>query len=210
MLSFVKGDKEALQSFIDKIEKLDSKEYIASTWNKLQEQLDASKAVIADPNAMEKEVMESYDKLVRSFLELRLKPSKDKLQDLINKADALDSSKYTNKSWKALENTLLLAKSVLSNDDATEEEVTNAEANLQKAIDGLILADAGNGDDNNNNGNNGNNGNGGSNGNGGNGTTTKPSKPGKLPQTGGTNALVTLLTGLTAIGGGFLFKRKNK
>lgn len=74
--------------------------------------------------------------------------------------------------------------------------------------------------DDNNNGNSGNNNSNGNNNSGnsggnnkpgnstGGGSSNKPSKPGKLPQTGGSNALFTLLTGLTALGGGFLFKRK--
>lgn len=197
-LAFEKGDKKELQALVDKIAKLEAKEYITSTWNKLQEQVEASKAVIANENALEKEVKESYDKLVRTFLELRLKPSKEKLQELIDKASGLDESKYTASTWKKLEKALKEAKAVNSNNDATEKEVADAEAKLAKALDGLVIADAGN------------NGNGGSNGNNNGGNTTKPSKPGKLPQTGGTNALVTLLCGISAIGAGFLFKRKNK
>ena len=35
--------------------------------------------VIADENALEAEVVETYDSLLRTFLELRLKPNKDAL-----------------------------------------------------------------------------------------------------------------------------------
>ena len=75
------------------LNQLDASEYIDSTWAKLQVALDKANEVIADENALEAEVSKSYDQLIRSFLELRLKPSKDKLQDLINKAESLDESK---------------------------------------------------------------------------------------------------------------------
>ena len=214
MLSFEKGDKTELQALVDKIESLDSKEYIANTWNNLQKQLEVAKGVIANENAMEKEVSESYDSLMKAFLELRLKPSKDKLEELIKKAEGLDSSKYTASSWKELEKELKLAKEVYADDNATEKEIANAEKALSSALDGLVIADSNNGNNNNNNNNDGNNNNNGNSGNSGNngsngGNPSKPSNSGKLPQTGGTNALVTLFTGLAAIGGGLLFRRKN-
>lgn len=213
MLSFEKGDKAELQALVDKIEALDSKEYITNTWDNLQKQLEVAKGVIANENAMEKEVSETYDSLMKAFLELRLKPSKEKLEELIKKAEGLDSSKYTASSWNKLEKALKLAKEVYVDDDATEEEIANAEKSLSSALDELVIADSDNGNDNNNNNNN-NNGNSGDNGNSGNngsnsGNSNKPSNSGKLPQTGGTNALVTLFTGLAAIGGGLLFRRKN-
>ncbi|MDZ5010725.1 hypothetical protein GNF77_17860, partial [Clostridium perfringens] len=67
MLSFKKGDKEHLIALVDRINKLDKNEFIASTWDKLQFALDGANAIINDSNAMEKEVAESYDKLMRAF-----------------------------------------------------------------------------------------------------------------------------------------------
>ncbi len=77
MLSFEKGNKEQLQQLVDKINKLDASEYIDSTWAKLQVALGKANEVIADKNALEVDVAKSYDQLIRSFLELRLKPNKD-------------------------------------------------------------------------------------------------------------------------------------
>ena len=133
MLSFEKGNKEQLQQLVDRINQLDASEYIDSTWAKLQVALDKANEVIADENALEAEVSKSYDQLIKSFLELRLKPNKDKLQDLINKAESLDESKYTKKSWKVLENKLAKAKSVMENGDATDKDVTDSEKELKEA-----------------------------------------------------------------------------
>ncbi|WP_297713482.1 endo-alpha-N-acetylgalactosaminidase family protein [Clostridium sp.] len=208
MLSFEKGNKEQLQQLVDKINKLDASEYIDSTWAKLQVALGKANEVIADKNALEVDVAKSYDQLIRSFLELRLKPNKDKLQDLINKAESLDSSKYTEKSWKVLEDKLAKAKTVMENGEATAEDVSNSEKELMEAMDGLVIADSGNNNGNdgsnnsdNNNGNSNNNNSGNSN-NGNKGNSN-------LPKTGGTSSVAVGLFGtIIATIGSVMFKKK--
>ncbi|MGL5378750.1 beta-N-acetylglucosaminidase domain-containing protein [Clostridium sp.] len=218
-LEFKKGDKKYLIELVSEIDKLNSDAYIKETWDNLTVVLANSKAVIANENAMQEEVNETYTELVRAFAQLRLKPNKELLEDLINKAEALDSSKYTKETWTVLEGSLALAKDVLVNEDATEEEVSNAVKSLQRAMDGLI-ASAGDGNGNNNNGGSGNNGgsnnngsgnNGGSNNNGsGNNNNSNNNNGGKLPQTGGTPAAAVGLFGLLTAAVGTLLRRKNK
>ena len=208
MLSFESGNKEQLQQLVDKINKLDANEYIDSTWAKLQVALGKANEVIADENALKVDVAKSYDQLIRSFLELRLKPNKDKLQDLINKAESLDSSKYTKKSWKVLEDKLAKAKTVMENGEATAEDVSNSEKELMEAMDGLVIADSGNNNGNdgsnnsdNNNGNSNNNNSGNSN-NGNKGNSN-------LPKTGGTSSVAVGLFGtIIATIGSVMFKKK--
>ena len=199
MLSFQKGDKTNLISLIERIEALDSSKYIASTWDKLAIALEASNGVVADENAMEAEIVESYETLLKSFLELRLKPNKDALNDLINKAESLDSSKYTEESFNAVKKALEEANAVFANEDATIEEIEVAEENLRKAMNSL---QANSGSGNNNSGNSGSTNNSGNNGN--------SSNSGKLPQTGGTPAVAVGLFGTILAGIGAVFSRKKK
>ena len=98
-----------------------------------------SKDVLADENAMQEEVNETYDKLIRAYLELRLRPNKDLLTDLINKAQGLNATNYTEATWKILEETLIKAKAVEANEEATELEINNARAAMEKAIEGLEI-----------------------------------------------------------------------
>ena len=212
MLSFEKGNKEHLISLVEKINSLESNDYISDTWNKLQVVLVKANGVIADQNAMEEEVTKTYDELLRAFLELRLKPSKDRLEDLINKAEGLDSNKYTKDTWNTLVSKLNSAKVVLANDDATEEEVINAERELKGALDGLIAnADDNNSNNNNNNSNNGGNGsNNNSSNNGGTGNNNNGNNNGKLPATGGTSSVAAVLLGAITAGVGSLLRRKKK
>ncbi|MDU4884585.1 alpha-N-acetylglucosaminidase TIM-barrel domain-containing protein [uncultured Clostridium sp.] len=208
MLAFEKGDKQYLIALVERIDALDGNNYIKSTWDKLQGVLAIANGVIADENALEAEVNETYTNLVRSFLELRLKPNKDILNDLINKMESLDSSKYTSETWAVLEAELVNAKNILNNEEATSEEVDNAEKALRTAFDGL-LANAT--DENNGSGNGGNNGNSG-NGNG-NKPSEKPQKPGNnssLPKTGGTPSVLAVVFGGILAAGGTLLGRKNK
>ncbi len=210
MLSFEKGDKKALESLVSKIESLDKAEYISSTWNKLNVVLEKANNVLANENAMEEEVSKTYDELLRAFLELRLKPNKDKLQDLINKVESLDKNKYTKESWDKLEEKLAAAKAIISNEDVEKDEVDRARAELEVAL-GELVANA----DNENNDNSNNNTNGAENSNGGNNGTNKPGNnngkgDGSLPKTGGTSAVAVGLLGLTAIGGGLILRRKKK
>ena len=193
------GDKTQLISLIEKIERLDSSNYIAKTWEKLATVLEESKAVVADENASEEEVSKSYDNLLRTFLELRLKPNKDALNELIKKVQSLDYSKYTKESWSYVEKAVEEANKVMENEDATEEEVAKAEENLNIAISALEIASN---DSTNSATNNGSN-------NKEDGKTTSNSK---LPKTGGTNAVYILIVGaaLVVTGGVFMFTRKKK
>ena len=86
---------------------------------------------------MQPEVNEAYTNLVTAFLNLRLIPNKDLLKDLINQAEGLDSANYTKASFDGLTKALNEAKAVFDNPNASQVEVDNAKATLEKAIAGL-------------------------------------------------------------------------
>ena len=193
MLEFKKGNKEQLISLVEKIDKLNSEEYIKATWDNLSVVLSTARNVIVDENAMEEEVSNTYESLIRAFLQLRLKPNKDRLQDLIEKVEELDSDKYTEESWNNLKDRL--------------NDATNA---LEIALEELVIADA----SDVNNGNNNNSGAESGNGNNSpenNSSNSNVNNSNKLPKTGGTSAATVGLLGvLTAGAGVILSKKKNK
>ena len=189
MLSFKKGDKEQLILLVEKIESLKAEDYFEDTWNNVQVVLSKAKDVIANENAMEEEVASVYDELVRSFLNLRLKPNKDMLNDLINKAESLVSSDYTPETWNVLLQKLKSAKVVMKNDNATEEEVVKVEKELRSAIDGLIASSGNNSNNTSNNNNN---------------------SSEKIPQTGGTNTIYYIIIALILVAGGAYLHLKRK
>ena len=139
MLDFIKGDKSNLQLFVNKVKDLNSEEYTSTTWNNFIVSLETAESVLKDVNALEQEVNETYDGLVRAYLNLRYKPNKNILNDLVNKAEELNAANYTQKSWGIMQTALLTAKEVLTNEDATQHDVDVAHASLTKAIEGLVV-----------------------------------------------------------------------
>ena len=63
MLEFYKGDKTALQKQVDQINGLDESKYIESTWSAMLPVLEKANDVLADVNAMQDEVDESWNVL---------------------------------------------------------------------------------------------------------------------------------------------------
>ena len=137
MLDFKQGDKTALKAFIDKVSGLDSTQYTEATWTVFNDALTAANNVYNNANAMQEEVNEAYSNLVKGFLNLRLIPNKDLLEDLINQAEGLNSANYTEASYKVLNEALVNAKAVFENPNATQKEVDNAKTTLEKAINSL-------------------------------------------------------------------------
>ncbi|WP_161635114.1 discoidin domain-containing protein [Thomasclavelia saccharogumia] len=137
MLQFFKGDKTALQKLVDQINGLETSKYIESTWNAMVPALDRANDVLANVNAMQEEVDEVYTELVKAFLDLRLKPNKDLLQELINKANGLNAASYSAKTWDVVANALEEAVNVLNDSEASQVQVDNAKDVLTKAIAGL-------------------------------------------------------------------------
>ncbi|MBS6115648.1 LamG-like jellyroll fold domain-containing protein [Thomasclavelia spiroformis] len=136
-LEFFKGDKTALKAFIDQVSELDSSKYSTDTWAAFEKELNEANAVCEDLNAMQPEVNSTYKELVTAFLNLRLIPDKSLLEELINQANGLNSANYTKASYGAMKTALEEAKVVFDNLNATQEEVDNAKATLEKAINGL-------------------------------------------------------------------------
>lgn len=142
MLEFYKGDKQQLSNLVDKIDKLNNEDYFTATWDVLVPVLTDAKTVLANENAMEEEVSTTHDKLVRAFLQLRLRPNKDLLQELIEQAEKLDQTLYTDNSWQPVKTALLKGRAVYDNKEASQEEVTVVENNLKTAIENLVLRDS--------------------------------------------------------------------
>src|SRR5699024_9823869 len=94
-------------------------------------------SVYNDENAMQEEVNNAYKELVTAFLNLRLIPDKSLLEELINQASGLNVANYTKASFDGLTKALNEAKAVFENPNATQKEIDNAKATLEKAINGL-------------------------------------------------------------------------
>ncbi|WP_286219676.1 LPXTG cell wall anchor domain-containing protein, partial [Thomasclavelia cocleata] len=127
-----------LEAMVNKVLGLEEDKYIPSTWQAMLPELEAAQEVLGNEKATQAEVDEACDALTRAYLNLRLKPNKDLLSDLINKANGLNSASYTANTWAVVENEVIKAKEVLEDPEASEAEVKAAEKALTKALEGLV------------------------------------------------------------------------
>lgn len=115
--------------------------YTPSTAEAFQAAYDNAKAVYEGSAATQEAVDSAYNVLQQAIFGLREIPNKDKLEDLIDEAEELDLSKYTDESAQAVRQALAEAKSVLADENALAEDVETAERNLSAAIDNLVVKD---------------------------------------------------------------------
>ncbi|MCI9629779.1 hypothetical protein [Thomasclavelia cocleata] len=146
MLEFIKGDKTTLKTFIDKVNELKADKYIETTWIVFEKEL-AKVQMVYNENVM-LEVDETYNVLVKAFLNLRLKPNKDLLSDLINQANGINRANYSAESLKVLDAEVLKAKAVFEDPNASEAKIKAVEVSLTKALVVKLGESVKTGDDN--------------------------------------------------------------
>ena len=142
-LSFKQGDKTDLQKVIDLANSLDLSQYLDEGQQAFNDALTAAEAVLADGNAMQDEVDQAWKALLKAMSELRLKPSKDALEDLIASAESLSTEGADEETVSVFRSALARAMGVFEDDQATEAEVASAEKELQSAIDQMLASTGG-------------------------------------------------------------------
>ncbi len=148
------GDKTILEVAVDVAlsinENLDQYEEAGK-----QEFIDAlanAQALLESGNAWQDDIDAATDALIEAMSNLRMKPNKDILNDMINQASGLDLSVYTEDSAAALNAALADAQTVAANENATQAEIDVAANTLQAALNGLVFVDGTTGTDNGSNG----------------------------------------------------------
>ncbi|MCI9132432.1 MAG: cell wall anchor protein, partial [[Clostridium] cocleatum] len=132
-------DKSLLETMVNRVLRLEEDKYIASSWQAMLPELEAVQEVLGNEKATQAEVDEACDTLTRAYLNLRLKPNKDLLSDLINKANGLNSTSYTANTWAVVADEVIKAQAVLEDSEASESEVKASEKALTKALEGLEI-----------------------------------------------------------------------
>ena len=122
------------------------------------EALAKAKEVLADGDAFQEDIDNAWNALVDAISNLRLKADKSVLEDLINEANGIDTSLYTEESVAAFRAAFTAADAVLADETLSEDDqakVDEAANALSAAIDGLTAkADSGDGDNGNTGGSN--------------------------------------------------------
>lgn len=130
-------DKTVLKAAIDRATAINASEYTTASLTKMYEALETAKEVYGNDKADQTAVNDAAKALNDACDALVRVSDKSELQNLIAKVNGLKESDYTKESWNALQQALAAAVKIDANHDASQTDVDNAAAALQKAIDAL-------------------------------------------------------------------------
>ena len=130
-------DKTELKAAIDRATAINASEYTTASLTKMYEALETAKEVYKNDKADQTAVNDAAKALNDARDALVRVSDKSVLQNLIAKVSGLKESDYTKESWNALQQALAAAVKIDANHDASQTDVDNAAAALQKAIDAL-------------------------------------------------------------------------
>ena len=139
-------DKTKLQTAYDKAKAVTnpSDKYTAASCKVFQTALTDAQYVLANANATQNDVDSALKNLNQAASDLVLnpaKPDKTKLQAAYDKNKAVTNpdDKYTSESWQAFQTALSDAQKVLTDTNATQNDVDNALKSLNQAATDLTL-----------------------------------------------------------------------
>ena len=124
---------DELQNAVNEANALNAEDYTSGSYQAVSEALDAASAELLNPTS-QAEVDAAADALnaaVAALVDI------SDLRAAVEKYADLTSDAYTEESYAAFEKAYAAAEEVLANADATKDEVENAAANLEAAVEGL-------------------------------------------------------------------------
>ena len=138
ILGFKAGYKTNLQNHYTLYSALDLDQYIdGEEKDAFVEALENAKAVIEDGDAMEADVVEADQQLLRAADAVIKKGDKTSLQALVDSTADYKKENYLSAGWNTFEAALDAAKKVLADESATQEDVDKAKEVLTSAMTGL-------------------------------------------------------------------------
>ena len=141
-MSFKPGDMTDLQKVVDLANTMDLTKYLEKGQQEFTDALAAAEAILGEEFTEQSKINEAWQNLLTAMSELRLKPSKGALEELIASAQSLSTEGVSEETAAVFRSALARAVSVYEDEQATKEEVVSAEEELQTAID-QMLASAG-------------------------------------------------------------------
>ena len=102
-----------------------------------------AKEVLKDGDAMQEDVDTAWRALLKAMSELRLKPDKTALENVLKEANAKDARAYTTESYQALLDAVADATDVYHDEQADESQVKAAAGSVRAAIAGLVVKASG-------------------------------------------------------------------
>lgn len=142
-MSFKAGDMTDLQKVVDLANSLDLTKYLDEGQQEFTDALAAAEAILGEEFTEQSKIDQAWKDLLKAMSELRLKPSKGALEELIASAQSLSTDGVSEETAAVFRSALARAVSVYEDEQATEEEVASAQEELQTAIDQMAASAGG-------------------------------------------------------------------
>ncbi|MGL4741274.1 MAG: hypothetical protein ACRC41_10775 [Sarcina sp.] len=128
---------EGLQNEINTAKAMNTDGYTSDSVKVLQGAITVAQGVVNNKDATIQDVTTAMTNLQNAIKGLVV--NIEGLQNEINRAKAMNTDGYTSDSVKALQGAITVAQAVVSNKDASVQDVNTAMTNLQNAIKGLVV-----------------------------------------------------------------------
>ena len=137
-LSFT-GNKDELEKVITAAQEMEAEldKYLEKGQAEFLAALETAENVMADGYALQEEINDVMLQLVKGMADLRLRPDKSLLEELLKEANGKNKESYTEESYQNLLSAISVADAAYSNLEADQEEVDGAAELLRAAIDSL-------------------------------------------------------------------------
>ena len=137
-LSFT-GNKDELEKVITAAQEMEAEldKYLEKGQAEFLAALETAENVMADGDALQEEINDVMLQLVKGMADLRLRPDKSLLEELLKEANGKNKESYTEESYQNLLSAISVADAAYSNLEADQEEVDGAAELLRAAIDSL-------------------------------------------------------------------------
>ena len=141
-LSFVAGDKSQLEIPMEIAESINRDLFTPDSLKALDEAYAAAEDLLDDEEVLEADITAAVDALYDAIYGLVYRADVTELEALVNKGDGIveNADQYIqNDAWTSFETSLEEAKTVLANENATQDAVDTAAEDLAAAISALRL-----------------------------------------------------------------------
>ena len=134
----IPADVDGLKDVINKAKAMEDIGYLSTSWNHLQDTIKAAEGLVnaENPDANEIEIMKRQ--LTDAMVKLVLSVDNEQLKSFVDDLSNLEQKDYTKDSWKQFQTVLKEAQDVVSNHDATKDEINDMYQKLLDAYNGLV------------------------------------------------------------------------
>lgn len=138
-LSFAKGDKTQLENLVSLAETLEEADFTEASFTRMTAALEAAYDVLAEEDALVKDVQDAYDALYSALNQLDRTADNTELESLLAKAAEIESSLnlYLTDGKQAFAEALTDARKIMEDNTASQKELDAASSSLASAMAAL-------------------------------------------------------------------------